>query len=388
MRKLFIALAFATLSASSFAQETDPTLKYSVATNGFWSNWFVSVSGIYSASYSDQEKETWKPWEKFRRNGGVGLAIGKWHTPVVGWRIKGQGIWGKSITNVNTTESYKYWNAQFQPMANLVNLFGGYNQKRWFGLNLYAGVGVARNMSHDNYYMSAALGLQPTFRLGKVVSLFLDFNYNIFEPGHDNVVGVQAGKGLKNYDRKFNGELGLTFNLGKSTWENTPDVDAIKALSQTQIDALNSQLADEQAESNRLRNQLREAQAKAAAAEAKLANTNAQAQTVKEVATYPSSVFFNINKSTIASRKDLQNVKEIAQYAKDNDAKIVVTGYADSKTGSAAYNQKLSEKRAETVKKELVKMGVKEENIETVAAGGVKTLSPISYNRRATVQVK
>jgi outer membrane protein OmpA-like peptidoglycan-associated protein len=81
-------------------------------------------------------------------------------------------------------------------------------------------------------------------------------------------------------------------------------------------------------------------------------------------------------------------VKELAQVAKDQNAKIVVTGYADSKTGSAAYNQKLSQKRAETVANELVKMGVSRDNIEVVAKGGVADLTPVSYNRRATVAIK
>ena len=67
---------------------------------------------------------------------------------------------------------------------------------------------------------------------------------------------------------------------------------------------------------------------------------------------------------------------------------LATAGYADSKTGSANFNQKLSQKRAETVKAELVKMGVKESNIEVVAAGGVNTLAPYSYNRRATVEIK
>jgi hypothetical protein len=33
-------------------------------------------------------------------------------------------------------------------------------------------------------------------------------------------------------------------------------------------------------------------------------------------------------------------------------------------------------------------MGVAESQIEVVAAGGVNTLNPISYNRRATVEIK
>ena len=37
---------------------------------------------------------------------------------------------------------------------------------------------------------------------------------------------------------------------------------------------------------------------------------------------------------------------------------------------------------------ELVKMGVSRDNIEVVAKGGVADLTPISYNRRATVEIK
>ena len=81
-------------------------------------------------------------------------------------------------------------------------------------------------------------------------------------------------------------------------------------------------------------------------------------------------------------------MKELANFAKDHNKKIVVTGYADSKTGSAAYNQTLSEKRAEAVKKALVDMGVDAANIETVGQGGVADLSPYSYNRRAVVTLK
>ena len=53
-----------------------------------------------------------------------------------------------------------------------------------------------------------------------------------------------------------------------------------------------------------------------------------------------------------------------------------------------AYNQKLSEARAKAVAKELVKMGVAEDKIETVGQGGVADLTPISYNRRAVVTLK
>ena len=181
---------------------------------------------------------------------------------------------------------------------------------------------------------------------------------------------------------QFSVEVGLTYNLGKTSWSKTPDVDAIKALSQGQIDALNAQLSDAQAENARLKNMLANQPKQTAAA------VVAAPQTITKVVAAPVSVFFNLGKSTVASKKDLQNVSDLAKVAKDNNSKLVVTGYADSKTGSADYNQKLSQKRAEAVANELVKLGVSRDQIETVAAGGVNTLSPITYNRRATVEIK
>ena len=71
-----------------------------------------------------------------------------------------------------------------------------------------------------------------------------------------------------------------------------------------------------------------------------------------------------------------------------NNAKIVVTGYADSKTGTAEYNKKLSEKRAEAVVNELVKMGVSRDNIIVKAEGGVDNIAPFSYNRRVMVKIQ
>ena len=110
----------------------------------------------------------------------------------------------------------------------------------------------------------------------------------------------QTRASLNNRDRDFNVELGLTFNLGKATWNKTPDVDALKALSQSQIDALNAQLADEQAENARLKKMIKNH---------KCPETG-KTITVKEVVAAPVSVFFNIGKSKIASQKDLVNVEQ------------------------------------------------------------------------------
>lgn len=388
MKKLFLMLAVASLSLNAMAQE-DPTEKYSVSTNSFWSNWFISADVMYGAFYTNEEADanfSKSPLKSFRSNIGASVAIGKWFTPGFGLRTKFQGIWGRNVqTEDASTNAVKFWNLQEQALFNLSNMFCGYSETRVWNFIPYFGFGAVRNMSDNIYADNVSVGILNTWKLSKRVLLNLDVNFNIandydaFRAGDGTFVANNYGSSIKNSDRFFAAELGLTFNLGKCTWNKTPDVDAIKALSQGQIDALNAQLSDAQAENARLKDMLAN-QPKAAPV--------VETKTVTKVLAAPVSVFFNIGKSKVASKKDLQNVSDLAKVAKDNNSKIVVTGYADSKTGSAAYNQKLSEKRANTVADELVKMGVSRDNIEVVAAGGVNTLSPINYNRRATVEIK
>ena len=379
MKKLFIALAFAGISLSSMAQDADPTLKYSVATNSFWSNWFIQVGADWNAWYSGQEHGqdlSTSPFKKFRSNSGVSVAVGKWFTPGIGLRTKLSGIWGKNVTDDNNDgNGNKYWTLNEHVLFNLSNMLCGYNPNRVWNFIPFAGAGVTRSMTYNTYAMNYSVGILNTFRVSKKVGINFELGWDRLEGDADGCDYTNGNRGWDSHDNKLYAEVGLTFNLGKASWDKTPDVDAIKALSQSQIDALNAQLNDANAENARLKKLLAE-------------KKEEPAKSVKEFVNSPVSVFFNINKYKIASRKDLVNVKEMAKYAQENDANILVTGYADSATGKPAYNQKLSEKRANAVADELVKMGVSRDKITTEAKGGVNDLSPISFNRRATVQVK
>lgn len=379
MKKLLIVLAMCGLSMGSMAQETtaDPVEKYSVATNSFWSNWFIQAGADWNAFYSNEEHGqglSRSPFKSFRATPGFSVAIGKWFTPGLGLRTKFSGVWGRTVVDENKHSNHT-WTLNENVLFNLSNMLYGYNPTRVWNFVPFVGAGINRNCCYNRYAMNLSAGILNTFRVSKHVGVHFELGWNYAEQDLDGI--VQDGKGStiwEGKDNKLYAELGLTFNLGKASWDKTPDVDAIKALSQAQIDALNAQLNDANAENARLKNLL--AQKKDATA------------AVKEYVGTPVSVFFNINKSVIASKKDLVNVKNMAEYAKENNANLLVTGYADSATGKPAYNQKLSEKRAETVANELVKMGVSRDQITTEAKGGVKDLSPISYNRRATVQVK
>ena len=382
MKKLLAVLALASISLSGYAQDETPTEKYSVATNSFWSNWFFQVGADWNAWYSAQEKGadySKSPFKKFRSNPGVSIAIGKWFTPGIGLRTKVQGIWGKYVDadgNEKTNEGNgnKYWVLNEQVMFNLSNLFCGYNENRVWNVIPFLGAGVGRSMTYNQYALDYSAGIQSSWKVAKKVNVYAEVGVNSFDPEIDGC----AGNDRNVFNRRCNnfyGEVGVSFNLGKGNWKKTPDVDAINALHQSELDALNAKLNDANAENDRLQNLLNN--------QKPVQTNNAQA----EYANTPVSVFFNIGKSKVASKKDLVNVQALAKYAKDNNAKLVVNGYADSATGSAAVNQKISKARAEQVANELVKMGVDKDNIVVKANGGVKDLTPASYNRRATVQI-
>lgn len=382
MKKFLAVLAFAGISMSGFAQDVTPTQQYSVATNSFWSNWFVEVGADWNAWYSGEEHGqnfATSPFKKFRSNAGASVAVGKWFTPGLGLRTKVQGIWGKRVWDPETETKgsfNRYWVVNEQVMFNLSNLLLGYNENRVWNVIPFAGGGFGRTMTHNYYAMDLCVGLQSTWKVAKKVNVYFEAGWNRFESDIDG--GYTGGeRGWDSHDNNLYAEIGLTFKLGKSTWKKTPDVDAINALHQSELDALNAKLNDANAENERLKDML---------ANQKPVEV-VTPKTVKEFVTTPVSVFFDINKTNVASQYDLVNVRALAKYAIANNSNLLVSGYADKATGNEKINQKLSEGRAETVAGELVKMGVNRSNITTKGNGGVDDMSPISFNRRATVQV-
>ena len=387
MRKFVIGAALLGMSMTAFAQQADPTLKYSVATNSFWSNWFIQVGGDYNIWYSNQEHGrgldnggNYDFLSKQRRSFGGSVAIGKWFTPGIGLRTKLQGFNSKKIGAVGVTSQH-FWSLNEHIMFNLSNLFMGYNPERVWNVSPFIGGGMARNMSVNRYVMQLSAGINSSWRLCRNLDLYAEAGWNRMEDNFDGnemaqLANTHHGRGWEDKDNHLYAEIGLTFKLGKATWNKTPDVDAIKALSQSQIDALNSQLNDLNTENEKLRKEL-----------AEKPKTTVLTKSLKEFVATPISVFFNIGKIDVALLKDLVNVRALAKYAIENNSHILVTGYADSSTGTPAINQRLSEQRANTIVEELVKMGVNRSNIRTAAGGGVKMLEYPDYDRRATVQI-
>ena len=385
MKKIIMLLALAGVSASVCAQDDyEIPVKNSVITNSFWSNWYVSGGADFNAAYTSEEQLGNKnPFSVDRGTFGFNLAVGKWFTPVIGLRTKFQGVWSKQVISSDLHHAYKYLNLHEDVTFNLSNLFGGYREERIWNFIPYVGWGVARNMSANHYDVSFNAGLLNNFRINQKVSVFVDLYYNSMDGSFDHAqVDPWASYNkfaMRHSDKMLGLSVGVTYHIGKSKWDKAPDIEALLEMNREQIEAMNSSLEDQQNENARLRQLL---------GEQPMEKTDKAVVRELEFISIPHSVFFDLGSSKVANRKDLIDLKDIATLAKRYNKQVVVTGYADSKTGSAERNFKLSADRAETVVSELEKMGLSRDAIEMEAKGGVDEIAPFSYNRRVIVRIK
>ncbi len=96
------------------------------------------------------------------------------------------------------------------------------------------------------------------------------------------------------------------------------------------------------------------------------------------------NVLFANGSSTI-SAADIKALDGIVTELKTNaNASIILNGYA-SKTGKASVNKKLSEKRAEAVKSQIVKSGVEAKRITVASYGDTGSTGDLEGDRRVEV---
>lgn len=372
MKKVICMMAVAGLFTWSTAQAqvtevveiTDiPVSKYSVQTNSFWDNWFVSLNAGAQFSYLYPEGG-----QAFKdRITLSGLAyVGKWFTPGMGMRLAAGGYQYQGYS-----DKQDYLNLHVDAMMNLTTMLGGYNPDRIYNLVPYVGMGGVRVFDHNSYAFGFNAGILNTFRLTDAWTANVELGALLADKDMDGITGPKRA-----FDNLFSITAGITYNIGESTWSNSPDITSLVMMNAAEIAALNDALVQEQANVRTLRNQL--AQKPREIVKEKVVSGSCL--------TAPQSVFFTLNSAQLASKKELVNLKAVAEMAKQDNVKLHIIGYADSATGNATYNQELSQHRAQTVADELIKLGVNKDNLIIEGKGGVSTLDPASYNRRVIIQ--
>ena len=260
-------------------------------------------------------------------------------------------------------------------MFNLSNMFCGYSDTRTWNFVPFLSAGLIRNFNANTISPMLGVGIENNWRFGKHFGLYLDVDYKMVR--NDFILSVDRGYEDKAISHGIlSAELGVMFYLGSATFAKAVTIDQYNALAAASEEALAKLRADLDRE-RQINADLRAQLAK---------QPKAVAET--KVISAGTSVFFDINSTKINSKKDLVNLESVATVAKNTGSKILVTGSADSKTGSAAWNQQLSEGRAQAVADELVNLGVSRDKIETKAVGGINEVSPYTLNRRALVELK
>ena len=89
----------------------------------------------------------------------------------------------------------------------------------------------------------------------------------------------------------------------------------------------------------------------------------------------------------LTDSRQLDYLSEIVKLAKERDMAIRVIGAADSATGTADLNQRLSEDRADYISDQLMVLGMSSYHIELQALGGIEEFTPIANNRYCKIQL-
>ena len=343
-----------------------------VESGGFWDNWSMGIQGGATMKMSGTG------FFKSARP-AFGLTIGKQWTPILGTDIQGMGY-------VNTTNSSTMIDASEVSLIarmNLMNLFGAYDgMPNAFEIETVTGLGWLHhymNGAGDTDNLSARVGLNFNFNLGDDAA----WTFGIKPAVVFNLTGDYPSKKMAFNRNHANMEilLGFTYHFADTDGNrhfamvNAVDPMALAAMNE-EINGLREIVAAKDVELVGLadellivQNQLNEARAKQA---------SAKGDTINIV---ESVVAFRFNQSDVEASQ-MASIEHVANYLKDNpDVNVTINGYA-SPEGTEEYNLKLSQRRADAVKKILVdKYGIASTRINTIGHGVGDIFSEPAWNR-------
>lgn len=357
---LLMATGVATpaMLAAAPQEEAKTESSKEIVLNSFKDNWMISLEG--GADFSLGRFDSNASFGK-RIAPVFGLNVEKWFSPIIGLRlgadyygIKGAALWGNGLSgemldNTYYKQSYGLIVPGLDVMGDLASLFCGYRERVYSPI-LYVGMSVPVGISGEGDIPSWANmgmrgGLLNRFRLSDAWAINLDLRFDVLETTISNE---------GNHGKAFSALVGVTYKFKDRGWKS-PEIPVVAPVAGKYSDA----------EGDALVAQLRDANRKIANLEQQLAECkNRPAEKVVEEPAPVVTVYYNINSSELQS-KDRVVLRAVAKAIKANEGKkYVITGYADSETGTAAFNAKLRKARAERVYDALVSYGVNPDQLE------------------------
>ncbi|MDR2621226.1 MAG: OmpA family protein, partial [Dysgonamonadaceae bacterium] len=372
-------------------------------------NWFFSLEGglaeLFSENFSQIDlKDNLKPVG--------GFTLGKWLNPVLGIRLsastaklssylgqKGMFYLGTNhpypqggnesqayyrsdgddfFKNLffNDGKPYKggylgdftYGAASIDLLVNLKNLFSPYNPNTFFNPVIYGGIGYAHTFKDGERTAVNSImekfGLQLNFRLTKQLDIYLAGETMLVPEIFDRQVG-----GPRTQDLVISEKIGLTYHFCFNNFIKAPlgSQTVVEVQDQSQINALNNKIND----------------LKARLAES-LATPPAPAPDVIKPVEDLYPVFFELDKDVVRD-SELSKIEKAVDYLKNrSDAKLILAGFADAKTGNPLYNFTLSKNRVNAVANILIKKYGVDKNRLILLPGG-DTTQPFKVNEQNRV---
>lgn len=281
-----------------------------------------------------------------------------------GWQAKGSWV------NPRHNYKYNYLQGNVDAMLSLTNLFCGFNPTRTLDFYGFLGVGLngAFHNTEANDLQNSGIakfehlwsghkigvagrgGLGVDIRLCDAVALNLEANAN----GLSDHWNSKKGKN-NNLDWQFNFLAGVTIKFGKNHKVIPAVYEEIPAAAPAPAPAPEPEPAP------------------------------APAPVVKKADPMIQNIFFQINSARIRE-DEMPKIDALISYLKAHtDATVTVTGYADKDTGTATYNQEISQRRADTVRAALMAGGISAVRINEEAKGD--TVQPFAVNNENRVVI-
>ena len=400
MKKAIVTLSVILLTAvSAFAAGGKEATRY--YTPKFKQGWFIDLAGTYSVFASNGSAYHYlntyyggfhktNPQHLF----GFSAKFGRRVSPSAAVRVGYD--WHPSY---NANYEFRFKNLHFDFMESPLDLFFGYNPKRFYTMWIYGGVGLLEGakvrpsrpynlLPHwkDNLDLGVHGGIMNNFRLSNSIDFHIDLTATAMKWDFDGTEILPAGSGMNPYWHRahfdFSGMVGLMWYLGG------------RAL--TEVPTCEPETTDCSEQEARIQELLKELEnCKNGVVTDPEGNTiiitkpcDTVYQTIEaEAITYPFSIFFNKGSYELRDGRDRVNLEALAKVAKEKDYKVTLRGTCDSATATSAFNKTLAENRCRKIKDELTKLGVKESNIIIDAVGGVKELNPTEYDRRVLISL-
>lgn len=357
-----------TASTEGYIDVDEPGQGYLL--NPFADNWFITAEGGVGVLFSDFDSHS-RLSERVAPAASV--YIGKWFSPIIGLRVGANYLSARSLSAIDVwaepgkltdgyyRQKFNEFGAVGDVLLNITDWWCGYRPDRGYTASVYAGAGAywtyaprygssgnAKWENAHNFNTSLRAGVINAFNVSPQVQLFVDLRASTFEGPQDRPVYVSSTCiDLQAY-------VGVTYRFARREWRapvipqpvEIPDC----SMYEKRLKSAHARIAD-------LERQLRDCM-----------NTKVAPAPVPETPLV--TLYFPVNEARL-SQRDINVLQAVAEVMKEDPGqRYVITGWADTYTGTEPFNDKLRRERAEVTVRQLMRFGVSEDQLVSSVGNG------------------